>query len=155
MKQILEVTRIKQEKEEYSGIAALCMVLNFYGTKTDQEDLASNFLLNGAYDKELLKSATSQGFFAYSHKNASLDTIVSLLKQGIPAIAKTKGSSKKPLYCVITGYDLDTKEVYFNDPSDLRRTKLNFENFQKTWTLEDNKRGYKNFLVSVKPKKKK
>ncbi len=151
MKEILKVPKYKPLKREY-GLASLSMVLAYYGVNVSQEKIAAEIVLNGkdSYNKELIKYARSRGFFANPHRNASIDTIVQLLKKGIPPIASRRNGDDILEHCVVKGYDLENKIIYFNDPSNLRRTQLSFKNFRELWTYDSKNNSY---IISVRPKK--
>lgn len=137
-----------------SGPASLSMVLQYYGVNADQESIADSLNDKKNQKDELLKYARKEGFSASAHKKLSmdetLDNIVKLLKKGIPPII-SKNGGEEYAYCVVKGYDLERKILYFNDPNNLRRTKLGFKKFGELWA---GKNKTPNYIISIKPKKK-
>ena len=151
MKEILKIPKLKPVKGD-TGPASLCMVLSFYGIDVDQEEIADQLVLNGngSYKRELLRYAKSKGCFAHSHDKPVIDDLVGLLKKGIPPILSRK-EGEEYLHCVVRGYDLERKLIYFNDPSDSKKNRLGYKNFKESWITNDKKT---NYAISVKPKKK-
>lgn len=159
-RKILEVPKIKQ-LPIHCGPASLSMVLEYYGRDIDQREIA---LLadfdpeDGVFPPGLAECARNLGYIVEELYESSIQEVISIIRDDIPLIARVKGRKRKGIshLMVIKGYDLDKRVLYFNDPYDLRKGKIDFHSFEKEWVVDNyrEKRHWitKNYAISVRPR---
>ncbi|QQS38518.1 C39 family peptidase [Candidatus Woesebacteria bacterium] len=127
----------------YCGPASLKIVLNYYGMKKSEKELAK--LCNrdadlGTDDKSMKKAAESLGFRVEIKNESNFDDILGWLKKGVPVIVNwfTRGRYYYPEdevadghYSVIIG--LDETSIYLQDPEVGRVRKIKREDFYRVW----------------------
>lgn len=117
----------------YCGPACLKMVLEFYGVKKTEIELAK---LSGATHKDgvapagLLKAANKLGLKGFTKDNATFKDIEKHLKRNIPVIvgwfSQTDGH-----YSVVV--DIDKKFIYLRDPEWSKIHKIDLRTFYRVW----------------------
>ncbi len=122
-----------RETPGYCGPASLKMVLEYYGVRKSEKELAR---LSGASRKNgveapgLLKAAHKLGFQGSFKDHATFSDIWRYLKQGIPVIVDwfslTDGH-----YSVVVG--IDKRYIYLQDPELGRINKLDLVTFKRVW----------------------
>lgn len=168
-KRILDVPKFKQEGVNICEPAALRMVFAYYGVhKTEKQVIKGISEINpnrysfypihgyGTRTKDTVKYARTQDFSGHIYKNTSLDKLIELIDKGHPQIARIQHilAFNYAHVCVVKGYDLEKKLIYYNDPGDLRLNKMDFTLFQVVWRVySDYDKDSINWITSIKPKK--
>lgn len=122
-----------RQKPGYCGPASLKMVLDFYGTRLSEDDLAE---LSGATNKhgataDGIKSAAEQsGFQVFIKDDATFADIASYLERQIPVIVDWF-STDDGHYSVVVG--LDSDNIYLQDPELGGLRTLDRETFFRIW----------------------
>lgn len=162
MKKIIPIPKTRQLKGEYCAVACLKMCLDYYKIKVSQRDLTEYFEDDefiktlGVEMDDLVKVASQFNIDGKLVYNLSLEKIISLIKLNIPVLSCIKNyqevlgnfregpelkkylkeiSSEDYLnHCIIlNGFDLKESYLHIIDPSDLRRSKLDFERYSISW----------------------
>ncbi len=167
-KKIINVPKIKQ-LENYCGPASVSMVFAYYGLCLSQEQIAeeiTSLIKMPLHSKQpacefgldcldIVRYCLKKGFAVEYHQDASIDELINLVSEDIPPIVSTDYVSNREYghFSVIKGYDLDNKLLFYNDPADLRRSKLDFELFKEIWLLKisDGKSGLQNEVITIRP----
>jgi len=125
----------KQRKLEWCGPAIMQTVLNYYGIKESQEEIARRIW--NPEEKvvklsEMVYYPREKGLKSYSFEG-SAEIIRELLSQGIPVIVFQRASKKvnKGHYRIVTGYKGD--ELIFYDPLLGKKVKSKAEEFTELW----------------------
>lgn len=125
------------QKDNYCGPAALASILNFYGKKLSQEEIANSIYLpqlKGALNLDLLLYAREQGFEAQA-LNCDLERLKKELTRGHPLIVFLNlGWSFYPIrhYAVVVGYD-DIQRAIIVHSGKRRNQLVSYKRFLKAW----------------------
>ena len=138
---ILDAPKIKQ-RPQYCGIACLDMALSYFGLEISQEDTAQYFKNYkeieknmGVYTSELVSVAKKLGFKATYWEKLGLEDIIEFIDKNSPIIALGRWL-KDPYarhFILIKGYDNKKRQVFVNDPDDLRKNRFDYDKFKKLW----------------------
>jgi len=145
MKKIILKVKPFQEKLNcsYCGPATLKILLNYYGIKKSEKELAKMMSWRkdlGVDDKGIKKAAELLGFKVEIKNNSSFKDVEKWLKKGVPVIVDwfTRGRMDYDdsdvadgHYSVVVG--LDDKFVYLQDPEIGTMRKLEREDFMTVW----------------------
>jgi ABC-type bacteriocin/lantibiotic exporter with double-glycine peptidase domain len=127
----------------YCGPASLKMVLAYYGTEKDEEEIAvkcgrdPNF---GTDDKCLKEAAEGYGFKAEIQNEASFEDVQNWLDKKVPVIVDwfTRGRSDYDdsevadgHYSVVVG--LDAENIYLQDPEIGKLRTVDRDDFMRVW----------------------
>lgn len=131
-----------QQTRNFCGPAALTMVLNYWGQKTDQKTVGKSVFdtsiqaTNGA---DMLLYARGKGYSAYSW-NSSMADLKQKLMLGIPVIVLQDSSitDSSGHYRVATGYDDEDKVIYVNDPYEPNTKEISYDKFATLWERHGN-----------------
>lgn len=135
------------QEENYCGPAALASVLNFYGYKATQQDIAKEIFtprLKGTITVEMAGFARRAGFGAAYYKGG-IENIKAEIDKGHPLILYIKTGyliSPSGHYITVVGYD-DTKEgviAYSGRDKDIF---ISYKKLMKDW----GKTGYWTLLI--------
>ncbi len=141
-RKILEVPKVRQLKH-YCGPASLSMVFAYYGLCICQKEIAEEITgMFGLYKKEpisenglspqhMIEYAKSKGFWVDYYNHSSIKILIQLIIEDIPPIVTMDHflSQRINHFSVATGYNLETKVLYYNEPTDLKQSTLTFEFF--------------------------
>ncbi|WP_297887369.1 C39 family peptidase [Sulfurihydrogenibium sp.] len=131
---ILSVPFVKQ-KDEYCGPASLSSIFQFYGEKTDQEDIAKfiyNPKLKGALITDLENFAKEKGFYTIL-KTSDITEIKSFIDEKKPVIALIDLGFwliSKPHYIVIIGYN---EKGFIVNTGYKEKEFISYEDFKQKW----------------------
>lgn len=127
----------------YCGPASLKMVLDYYGIKKSESDLARlcrAYKTNGVEAEDIERAAEGLGLKAVIKNKANFSDIQKYLDKGVPVIVDwfTGGRNDYPdsevadgHYSVVVG--LDKKHIYLQDPEIGRIRKIERNDFLKVW----------------------
>lgn len=143
----LKILKVKPFQEtlnnSYCGPASLEIVLDYYGIKKTEKELAKMTGWDkdlGADDKGIKKAAEALGFKVKIKNNSNYSDIQNWLNKGIPVIVNwfTRGRNDYPEsetadghYSVVAG--LDDRFIYLQDPEVGKIRKLKKEDFMRVW----------------------
>lgn len=123
-----------EQSTGYCGPASLKMVLEYYGVKKSERELAK---LSGATPgrgveaARLLRAAKKSGLRGFIRDNASLNDIRKLVNvKKIPVIVDWF-SGDDGHYSVVVG--IDKKNIYLQDPEWGRRVSMDLKTFYRVW----------------------
>jgi len=134
---VIEVVPFVKQKDEFCGPAAISAVMEFYGEKISQEEIAEQVYipeLNGALISDMENFAKNKGYKVES-KNGDLESIKSLINENIPVILlvdRGKWKVSVPHYYVIYGYDENTN-VFIHHKGFNSAQEINFSKLDKEW----------------------
>ena len=145
MKKIILKVKPFQEKLNcsYCGPATLKILLNYYGIKKSEKELAKMMSWRkdlGVDDKGIKKAAELLGFKVEIKNNSSFKDVEKWLKKGVPVIVDWFARGRTDYndsdvadghYSVVVG--LDDKFVYLQDPEIGTMRKLEREDFMTVW----------------------
>jgi len=117
------------------------MVLNFYGVRVNQDQLARevyNKNLRGSLNLELLLAGRRHGFDART-ETGSIEKIIQAITEGVPVIVEIKPSPKKDLYhfMVVYGFNRQEKTLTVNSGRDKQKT-VSWGHFNRVWKATGN-----------------
>ncbi|HOF50408.1 MAG TPA: C39 family peptidase [Candidatus Colwellbacteria bacterium] len=127
----------------YCGPASLKMVLDYYGIKKSESDLARlcrAYKTNGVEAEDIKRAAEGLGLKVVIKNKANFSDIRKYLDKGIPVIVDwfTRGRNDYPdsevadgHYSVVVG--LDKKHIYLQDPEIGKIRKIKRDDFLKVW----------------------
>ncbi|KKQ17807.1 MAG: hypothetical protein US31_C0016G0014 [Berkelbacteria bacterium GW2011_GWA1_36_9] len=125
------------------GPASLKIVLDFYGLKKTEQDLANLIGVVpgiGVDDKSIKKAVKSLGFKVQIKNESTFDDIEGWLKKGVPIIVDwfTRGRCDYDDSEVADGhysvvFGLDDKYIYLQDPETGNKRKIERDDFMKVW----------------------
>ena len=157
MKKVLDAPKIKQLPGGYCGVASLNMIVAYHGLQISQEDLAQYFLEPDTIEEagvsrhEIVMAARELGFIAHPYNGLNLEKVIELIDRDLPIIARIKSKSWGwGHFCVIKGYDDKQPLIYINNPDDLRRNKIDWQEFKYAWDLSRRKWGTRNYGIVVR-----
>jgi len=133
---MLPVKPIRQ-KTGFCGVAALRMVLEFFGCKIGERDLIKLTYATakkGTSAAGIVNAALQLDFVAEIKDQASFKDIKYWLNKKIPPIVdwfSMFGGASEGHYSVVVG--LDKKYIYLIDPEIGRRRKMSREDFKRVW----------------------
>lgn len=125
------------QKDHYCGPAALASILNFYGKKLSQEEIADSIYLpqlKGTLSLDLLLYAREQGFEAEILK-CDLERLKKEISQSHPLIVFLNlGWRFYPIrhYAVVVGYD-DIQRAIIVHSGKRRNQLISYKRFLKAW----------------------
>jgi uncharacterized protein YvpB len=160
MKIILDVPKIKQAPL-FCAPCSMAMVFNYYGFNLDQKEIAKNLKrgYNGYFDNhDIPRYAIDLGFFAKEESNLSIEYLIQKINKGNPIIVRTCYLSNKNAAhsMVVKGYDDFLERLFFNDPYDLGRSAIRFNDFLGIWKVGDKYPIYSyNYGIIIEPKSEK
>jgi len=131
---ILKVKPFKETKSGFCGPASLKMVLDYFGLKKSERELAKlsgTTKEKGVETKELLRTAKKLGFKGFIKDFSQISDIKKyVLQKKIPVIvdwfSRDEGHSS-----VVVG--INNKNIYLQDPELGKLRKLNLETFKRVW----------------------
>jgi predicted double-glycine peptidase len=142
-----KVLRVKRFQEtlnsSYCGPASLKIVLDYYGIKKTEKELAKMAGWNkdlGVSDRGIKKAAKALGFKVGIKNNSSYSDIQNWLNKGVPVIVNWFTRGRKDYtdsdvpdghYSVVVG--LDDKFIYLQDSEIGKTRKLDREDFMRVW----------------------
>ncbi|HOK54749.1 MAG TPA: C39 family peptidase [Armatimonadota bacterium] len=131
-----------EQMKNYCGPAALAMVLNYWGVKTDQEAIGKKVYdqsLRATNGADMIIFARDKGCSAYSW-NSSLDDLKEKLTDGVPVIVLQDSSvtDRSGHYRVVTGYDDNAKVFFIHDPYEPQTKEMPYDLFQSLWQRHGN-----------------
>jgi len=139
---MIKLPYFHQKKDYTCGPASLRMVFNFFGLKTNEEELKKSLRPNkriGTKHGALIKVARKKGFYCYIHKKANLHQLRNFIDQGFPVIVNyIEPESNEKHYSVVIGYN--KKKIIMNDPWIGKNFKIKDKEFEKRWHGEHNKK---------------
>jgi len=130
-------------RKSYCGPASLKMVLDYYGVRRTEKELAKMAEWNkvlGIDDKGIKKTAEKLGFKVIIKNNSNYKDIQNWLNKDIPIIVNwfTRGrndysesETADGHYSVIVG--LDDKFIYLQDPEMGKLRKIKRDDFMRVW----------------------
>ena len=131
--EMLDIKPFKQ-RATYCGPAALKMVLDFYGVKKSEKELAKlagHRPSTGVGAESLVKAARQLGFRGAIKDFASLDDIRKyVLRREIPVIVDWF-SRDEGHYSVVA--DINKKYIYLQDPELAAINKIDLKTFKRVW----------------------
>lgn len=167
-KRILDVPKVKQLKN-YCGPASLSMVFAYHGKHLTQEEIADEITAtlrngyyqrtpirkNGIYANDLAVYAKNKDFEVRYYLNSSLEKLIELIDSNIPPIVGIDDvkDPNEGHFSVVKGYDFEKSLIYYNDPDNLRRSKLRLKQFKKLWLTENSSPGFWNEMIAIWPKR--
>ncbi len=125
------------QKDNYCGPAVLASILNFYGKKLSQEEIAESVYLpqlKGTLNLDLLLYARGQGFEA-EIINGDLERLKKELARGHPLIVFLNlGWRFYPIrhYAVVVGYD-DIQRLIIIHSGKRKNKLISYKRFLKAW----------------------
>ena len=137
--QIPEVPFVEQ-KDDFCGPASLAMVMNFYGVKVTQEDIANEIYspeLKGSLSMELVLYPISKGFEAEIY-NGGLDDLKQKVRAMFPLIVsiREREDTDRTHYMVVWGYD-DMNKKIFAHSGRKERVVMGYDVFIEMWNRVD------------------
>ncbi len=130
-------------RKEYCGPASLKIVLDYYGIKKSEKELARLCKVNkdlGTSAEKILSAARKMGLKTAVKNNSTFSDIERWINKNVPVIVNwfTRGRrnySDSDIadghYSVVVG--LDSKFIYLQDPEIGKIRKLTRDDFQKVW----------------------
>jgi ABC-type bacteriocin/lantibiotic exporter with double-glycine peptidase domain len=112
----MNLTPFKQSKG-YCGPAVLKIVLDYYGIKKSEKELArltKTRKTTGCSEKEMIKLAKDLGFKSYIKQNSNINELKKLSKKGIPVIVDWFSPEECGHYSVLAGFNKDS--IILADP---------------------------------------
>jgi len=123
-----------RQKTGFCGPASLKMVLDYFGVKKSERDLAKLTgctKTKGVEAKNLLKAAEKLGFKGFIKDFSKIKDIKKyILKKKIPVIVDWF-SEDEGHYSVVAG--IDNKNIYLQDPELGKVRKLKIHDFKRIW----------------------
>jgi hypothetical protein len=144
MEEHLEIKSFQETlKKGMCGPASLKMVLDYYGIRKSEKELAKltgNSHHFGTDEKGLAKAARKLGFKVVVKNNSSFDDMEKWLRKGVPLIVDwfTRGRSDYPDSTVADGHysvvcGIDSKYIYLQDPEIGKERKIEKNDFKRVW----------------------
>jgi len=144
IKKILKVKPFQEKlNSSYCGPASLKIVLDYYGIKKTEKELAKMTGWNkdlGVDDKGIKKAAEALSFKVKIKNNSNYSDIQKWLDKGVPVIVDwfTRGRNDCTDSDIPDGHSsvvagLDNKFIYLQDPEIGKIRKLNREDFMTVW----------------------
>lgn len=104
-----------EQKDDFCGPASLAMVMNFYGTKVTQEEIAKEIYspeLKGTLSMELVLYPIQKDFEAEMY-NGNLNDLKQKIRARFPLIVsvKEREDTDRTHYMVVWGYDDKDKKI--------------------------------------------
>jgi predicted double-glycine peptidase len=126
-----------RQLQNYCGPASLSMVLNFWGSQTNQKTIGQTVFdrkqqaTNGG---DLLVYARNLGYSAYSY-NSNMNDLKWKLASGIPIIVQQYFATNDNTYHfrVIIGYNDNDSTFTVSDPEETIETKISYSKFIRLW----------------------
>lgn len=134
---VIEKVPFVKQKDFFCGPAAMASVMRFYGRNITQEEIAKEVYtpkLKGALISDMENYAREAGYKAET-KNGDLNTLVSLIDEGTPAIALVdvgRWIISQPHYYVVYGYD-KRRNIFFLHTGFARDREISFSRLDKEW----------------------
>jgi len=130
---MLKVKSFRQ-KTGFCGPASLKMVLNYFGVRKSERELAKLIgctRVKGAEAKNLLKAAEKLGFKGSIKDFSEIEDVKKYVqKKKIPVIVDWF-SEDEGHYSVVVG--IDKKNIYLQDPELGRIREIDIETFKRVW----------------------
>ena len=145
MKKIILKVKPFQETlhADMCGPASMKIVLDYYGTKKSEQELARLTGLVqglGVDDKSIVRAVELLGFKAQIKNESTFNDIEEWLKKGVPVIVNwfTRGRCDYDDSKVADGhysvvFGLDDEHIYLQDPETGGERKIKREDFMKVW----------------------
>lgn len=131
---LLSVPFYKQDTHYTCGPTSLQMVLEFFGVRHGEKDLAilAKTEHEGTAHGDLIMAVTRLGFHCYVNSGSDLSEIKHFLKLGFPVIVNyMEPSDDDGHYSVAVGYD--KKTIILHDPWNGPYFTLKQEEFARRW----------------------
>lgn len=134
---IIEAVPFVKQKDEFCGPAAMSSVMEFYGKKISQEEIAEQVYipeLYGALISDMENFARDKGYNVES-KNGDIESLKSLINENIPVILlvdRGKWKVSVPHYYVIYGYD-ENRNVFIHHNGFKSTQEISFGKLDKEW----------------------
>ena len=135
--EVIENVPFVKQKDEFCGPAAMESVMRFYGQDINQEEIAEHVYtpkLGGALISDMENFAREMGYKTET-KNGDLDTLISVIDQGIPVIVIVdlgRWVLSVPHYYVVYGYD-KSKGVFILHTGFKGAQVVSFSELDKEW----------------------
>jgi len=125
-----------EQLPNYCGPASLEMVLRYYGTKTDQQQIGAGIVeSNGVSASALEQVAIDMGYDA-TEEYCGLNNLLDSLSAGVPVLVRViNNTGTNGHFMVVTGYDLTQEILYINDPASPTNEKISFKDFDTIWNI--------------------
>jgi hypothetical protein len=131
----LNVPYIAQEPD-YCGPASAAMVLGYMGSSITQDEIGAGIVGSSGIDPLQLRDRVAVLGYNMSIVSCGFNNLLSLLGEGKPVIVRILNNKKdNGHYVVVTGYDMVQKIIYVNDPEDIDRKSISFDNFRNLWDI--------------------
>lgn len=155
-KNILDIPKIKQIKNNFCGVAAACMFASLVGKNISQEEIVDYFgyphriAEYGVEYWEVTEVVQKLGLRFDFFGDLTLQDIKYSIDEGSPLLAVCFHEDiEREHFYVIKGYDIKKNKIFVNDPSDLKLNDFDYNFFKKI----DTKRSLE--ISKAKPKSKK
>lgn len=129
-----------EQKDDFCGPASLAMVMNFYGVKVSQEEIAKEIYspeLKGSLSMDLVLYPIKKGFETEMY-NGNLDDLKEKIRAMFPLIVsvKERGDRDRTHYMVVWGYDDRSKSVFAHSGRK-ERVVMGYDEFLDMWNRAD------------------
>lgn len=129
-----EMPYFRQENDYYCGPAILQMILERFGIKKSQEEIAKVADTNserGTFHRDLLKMVRENGLYAYAKRHATVKEIEKFVDEGLPIVVNYIEPEGDGHYAIVVGYD--TQDLVFNDPWHGKNFRFPKKEFESRW----------------------
>ncbi len=131
----LDVPYVEQ-LPNYCGPASLEMIYSYYGTDIDQKEIGSGIIgPQGVAADQLAQVSLDMGYDV-TKEYCGMNDLLASLDNGNPVLVRViNNSGTNGHFMVVTGYDMQEKVIYINDPSSSRNDEMSFQDFDSIWNI--------------------
>lgn len=130
----IKMPYVRQENDYYCGPAVLQMILEKFGVKKSQKEIAqaaNSTLERGTFHRDMCRMAKENNLYVYAKKNATIEEIEKLVDQGFPVVVNYIEPEGDGHYAIVIGYGTD--DLIFNDPYHGEKFRFPKKEFKHRW----------------------